>query len=97
MVPRHGSSGEPTGLGCAASAQRRLPSAPPSAAIRSARPWRRGKISMGWFDGLKQRFVIHHQGQVTAMNATPGTTADRTRLNARARPPRGQASGGHGR
>jgi transposase len=38
----------------------------------------RGKSSMGWFYGLKLHLVINDQGELVAVQLTPGNTDDRT-------------------
>ena len=38
---------------------------------------RRGKSSMGWFYGFKLHLIVNHQGELLAVQRTPGNTDDR--------------------
>ena len=38
---------------------------------------RRGKSSMGWFDGFKLHLIVNDQGELLAIQLTPGNTDDR--------------------
>jgi len=37
----------------------------------------RGKITMGWFFGLKLHLIINHKGEIMAIKITPGDTDDK--------------------
>lgn len=43
-----------------------------------AKTGKRGKGTMGWFFGFKLHLLINHQGEILALNISPGNTNDRT-------------------
>jgi len=56
----------------------------------------RGKSSMGWFYGFKLHIVINDQGQLVAVQLTPGNTDDRRPVPTLTKPLRGKLFGDRG-